>query len=88
MQKSKLLKGFKDEEKDSLELLNKFKELKEKTRALPRTRKVKLILLTDCNCGSTYRDPIERTVPYDSPLEDGDIVEEFNEETDKFIFEV
>ena len=87
MQKSKLLKGFKDEEKDSLELLNKFKELKEKTRALPRTRKVKLILLVNCNCGntSTYREHIERTVPYDSPLEDGDIVEEFNRETDEFI---
>lgn len=85
MQKSKLLKGFKDEEKDSLELLNKFKNLKEKTRALSRTRKVKLILLVNCDCGSIYRDPIERTVPYDSPLEDGDIVEEFNKETDKYI---
>lgn len=85
MQKSKLLKGFKDEEEDSLELLNKFKELKEKTRALPRTRKVKLILLTNCNCGGAYRDHIERTVPYDSPLEDGDIVEEFNRETDEYI---
>lgn len=85
MQKSKLLKGFKDEEKESLDLLNKFKELKEKTKALPRTRKVKLILLTNCNCGSTYKDPIERTVPYDSPLKDGDIVEEFNRETDEYI---
>ena len=85
MQKSKLLKGFKDEEKDSLELLNKFKELKEKTRALHKTRKVKLILLVNCNCGSVYINPIERTVPYDSPLEDGDIVEEFNRETDEYI---
>lgn len=85
MQKSKLLKGFKDEKEDSLELLNKFKELKENTRALPRTRKVKLILLINCNCGSIYRDHIERTVPYDSPLEDGDIVEEFNKETDEYI---
>lgn len=85
MQKSKLLKGFKDEKKESLDLLNKFKELKEKTKAIPRTRKVKLRYVYECGCGSIFSDYIEREVPYDSPLEDGDITKEFNKDTDKYI---
>ncbi len=44
---------------------------KTKIPSKPQTRKVKLVLMSSCGCGSLPVD-IEREVPYDSEMQDGD----------------
>jgi hypothetical protein len=49
----------------------------------PATRKVRLVTQSCCGCGCSDVD-IERTVPYNSPLNDGDRVSKI-EDTDTVI---
>jgi hypothetical protein len=49
-----------------------FESIKSITK-LPETRIVNLIFKTCCGCGCAHRK-IQREVPYNSPLIDGDIV--------------
>lgn len=48
-------------------------------------RKVKLYLWNDCDCGTDFYDKIEREVDLDDPLQDGDIVKDFNPNTDNYV---
>lgn len=51
--------------------MQKIQEIK--TPSKPQTRKVKLIMMSSCGCGSLGVD-IEREVPYDSDMKDGDTI--------------
>lgn len=52
---------------------NKFKLKVEELTKNPVYRKVKLAYVSSCGCGS-YTTWVMRTVPYDSPLRDGDYI--------------
>ncbi len=53
------------------------------TDANPQTRIVRLVVGEECGCGGVDID-IDREVPYDSPLQNGDRVAEF-EDADNII---
>ena len=49
-----------------------------KNLQLPEKKKVRLKVVVGCGCGNSHQ-LIEREVPYDSDLEDGDYVDDFEE---------
>lgn len=77
MEQKKITPEFGKEKSNKLDALKKEFE-QEKQRSLPTTRIVNLKLKLSCGCGSGYGD-IQREVPYDSELQDGDIVENLGE---------
>lgn len=54
-------------------LLEQFEKTKTEQ---PAFRKVTLLLKSNCGCGDLFDFEIEREVPFDSPLKDGDITNE------------
>lgn len=67
--------------KAGTEAITSFGNLKEKFENIssrPVTRDVRLIYSSCCGCGCSDMD-ISRTVPYDSPLKDGDRAAQLND---------
>jgi len=71
-----LLKKTKEKANSSVhEVSSKLKEKVEQLASQPVTREVTLSYKSCCGCGCDWIDII-RTVPFDSPLQDGDRVKE------------
>ena len=79
------LKKNKEQEEKSNDLKDKLADLNKSTEQIlntsteiPQTRIVRLVVGEECGCGGVDID-IDREVPYDSPLQDGDRVVEFDD---------
>lgn len=70
-----LEKLFKKQKKEPQETKQELIEELEAIQEQPVTRMVRLKYKSCCGCGCDYVD-LEREVPFDSELEDGDIVDE------------
>lgn len=67
--------GGGDEGVGLTQIAKKLGELKRTKTKNPPTRKVRLFVRSQCNCGGGEH-PIEREVDWDSPLKDGDTISE------------
>ena len=76
----------KNKKQDEKPLLTKKQELENilKTPTKEETRTVRLVGKTGCGCGGATTD-VERIVPFDSPLQDGDYIGWDVLDTDKIL---